>query len=335
MLKGFYGTYTPRMDDKGRVTLPARYREAFASGAMMVRGQDHCLYVFTPEGFEEFAESAINAPITDERARGYQRYMLANTDEQRPDAQGRITITARMREYAGSVQGPGHHRHRPADGDLGRRRVGGLRGAPGGGLRGAGTGAAGAPDPRERGSCRPARTRIGPDTTSPVPGPSALTRLPPCQDRRGWGPGIRNHVGLDQPGPAAASISTPDRPARSAQHSQEGARRCGAARPMVTMPKTGPSRHRVDVPRRRPIRHALRTATSRCWSAGSTNCSRRPSRRRPDPGARDVVLVDATLGMGGHTLALLTAHPGLRVIGIDRDPQALRIAERAARPRPA
>jgi 16S rRNA (cytosine1402-N4)-methyltransferase len=45
-------------------------------------------------------------------------------------------------------------------------------------------------------------------------------------------------------------------------------------------------------------------------------------------GARDVVLVDATLGMGGHTLALLTAHPGLRVIGIDRDPQALRIAER-------
>jgi len=45
-------------------------------------------------------------------------------------------------------------------------------------------------------------------------------------------------------------------------------------------------------------------------------------------GAQDVVLVDATLGMGGHTLALLTAHPGLRVIGIDRDPQALRIAER-------
>jgi MraZ protein len=67
---------------------------------MVVRGQDHCLYLFTPEGFEEFAEAAINAPITDERARGYQRYMLANTDEQRPDAQGRITVTPRMREYA-------------------------------------------------------------------------------------------------------------------------------------------------------------------------------------------------------------------------------------------
>jgi MraZ protein len=100
MPRGFYGTYTPRMDDKGRVTLPAKYRESFKNGVMLVRGQDHCIYLFTPEGFEEFAEAAINAPITDERARGYQRYMLANTDEQRPDAQGRITVTPRMREYA-------------------------------------------------------------------------------------------------------------------------------------------------------------------------------------------------------------------------------------------
>jgi MraZ protein len=100
MLSGFYGTYTPRMDDKGRVTLPARYRDAFATGAMLVRGQDHCLFVFTHEGFEKFAANAIEASITDEKARGFQRYMLANTDEQRPDAQGRISIPARMREYA-------------------------------------------------------------------------------------------------------------------------------------------------------------------------------------------------------------------------------------------
>ncbi len=100
MLSGFYGTYTPRMDDKGRVTLPARYRDAFATGAMLVRGQDHCLFVFTHGGFEKFAANAIEASITDEKARGFQRYMLANTDEQRPDAQGRISIPARMREYA-------------------------------------------------------------------------------------------------------------------------------------------------------------------------------------------------------------------------------------------
>ncbi len=100
MPKGFYGTYALRMDDKGRVTLPARYREDFANGVMLARGQDHCLYVFTHEGFETFADDAINAPITDERARGYQRYLLANTDEQRPDTQGRVSIPPRMREYA-------------------------------------------------------------------------------------------------------------------------------------------------------------------------------------------------------------------------------------------
>ena len=100
MLQGFFGTYTPRMDDKGRVTLPARYRKEFAGGVMLVRGQDHCLYVFTPDGFTEFAAAAINASIADEHARGFQRYMLANTDEQEPDSQGRISIPARMREYA-------------------------------------------------------------------------------------------------------------------------------------------------------------------------------------------------------------------------------------------
>ncbi|MET3807018.1 MraZ protein [Nakamurella sp. UYEF19] len=101
MFTGFLGTYTPRMDDKGRVTLPARYRETFAPGVMIVRGQDHCLYLFTPDGFDDFAEVAINAPITNAEARGYQRYMLSNTDDQRPDAQGRISIPIRMREYAG------------------------------------------------------------------------------------------------------------------------------------------------------------------------------------------------------------------------------------------
>ncbi len=101
MLQGFYGTYTPRIDDKGRVTLPARYRELLAAGVMLTRGQDHCLYLFTPDGFADFAATAINAEITDERARGFQRYMLANTDEQRPDAQGRIPINVKMREYAG------------------------------------------------------------------------------------------------------------------------------------------------------------------------------------------------------------------------------------------
>lgn len=98
---GFYGTYTPRMDDKGRVTLPARYRDDFAGGVMLTKGQDRCLYVLTAAGFEHFAEAAINAEITDERARGHQRFMLANADSQLPDGQGRVSVPVRLREYAG------------------------------------------------------------------------------------------------------------------------------------------------------------------------------------------------------------------------------------------
>lgn len=97
---GFLGTFTPRMDDKGRVTLPAKYRDEFAGGVMLTRGQDRCLYVFTPAGFAEFAHGAITADVTDERARGYQRYMLANTEQQHPDGQGRISVPSRMRQYA-------------------------------------------------------------------------------------------------------------------------------------------------------------------------------------------------------------------------------------------
>ncbi len=100
MAGGFYGTFTPRLDDKGRITLPTRYRGAFADGAMVVRGVSRCLYVFTTEGFEVFAEDAINAPVTDADRIGPARYMLANSDYQTVDAQGRITVTGRMREYA-------------------------------------------------------------------------------------------------------------------------------------------------------------------------------------------------------------------------------------------
>lgn len=100
MAGGFYGTFTPRIDDKGRLTMPARYRGAFVDGAMVVRGDNRCLYVFTTDGFDTFAEDAINAPVTDASRIGPARYMLANSDHQSLDSQGRIMLSARMREFA-------------------------------------------------------------------------------------------------------------------------------------------------------------------------------------------------------------------------------------------
>ena len=62
----FLGTYTPKLDDKGRLTLPAKFRDELRGGLMITKGQDHCLYVFTREAFAEMAaEGGVGA--ADER----------------------------------------------------------------------------------------------------------------------------------------------------------------------------------------------------------------------------------------------------------------------------
>lgn len=97
----FLGTHSPKLDDKGRLTLPAKFRDALAGGLMITKGQDHCLYVFPRAEFEQMARKVAEAPFTNESVRAYQRYLFAGTDEQEPDSQGRISIASELRRYAG------------------------------------------------------------------------------------------------------------------------------------------------------------------------------------------------------------------------------------------
>ena len=97
----FLGTHTPKLDDKGRLTLPAKFRDALAGGLMVTKGQDHCLYVFPRDEFEQMARKVAEAPFTNEAVRAYQRYLFAGTDEQRPGSQGRISIAPELRRYSG------------------------------------------------------------------------------------------------------------------------------------------------------------------------------------------------------------------------------------------
>lgn len=97
----FLGTYTPKLDDKGRLTLPAKFRDELRGGVMITKGQDHCLYVFTRDAFAEMARKVASAPLTSESARAFQRNLFAGTDDQHPDAQGRIAINAELRRWAG------------------------------------------------------------------------------------------------------------------------------------------------------------------------------------------------------------------------------------------
>ena len=138
----FLGTHTPRLDDKGRLTLPAKFRDELAGGLMITKGQDHCLYVFPRDEFEQMARKVADAPFTDERVRAYQRYLFAGTDEQRPDSQGRIPITAELRRYAGLDRGLHGHRGGQPPRDLGQRGLDALPGRARGRLRAGSAGSA-------------------------------------------------------------------------------------------------------------------------------------------------------------------------------------------------
>lgn len=96
----FVGTYTPRLDDKGRLTIPAKYREVLSGGVMVTRGQDHSLSVYLKEDFAELVARVRRATNANPRLRAYQRSLAANTDELRLDAQGRIVLSAEHRRYA-------------------------------------------------------------------------------------------------------------------------------------------------------------------------------------------------------------------------------------------
>lgn len=97
----FLGTYTPKLDDKGRLTLPAKFREELAGGLMVTKGQDHSLAVYPREEFAERAKKAAAVSRTNPEARAFIRNLAASADEQRPDGNGRITLSAAHREYAG------------------------------------------------------------------------------------------------------------------------------------------------------------------------------------------------------------------------------------------
>ena len=97
----FLGTHTPRLDDKGRLFLPAKFRERLAGGLVVTRGQEHCLYVFPMDEFVRISQQMQAAPTTSKAARDYMRVFLSGASDEIPDKQGRVTIPAHLRAYAG------------------------------------------------------------------------------------------------------------------------------------------------------------------------------------------------------------------------------------------
>lgn len=97
----FLGTHAPRLDDKGRLFLPAKFRDELAEGLVITKGQERCLYVWPATEFARFTDQLRAAPVTSKGARDYMRVLYAGASDEVPDKQGRVTIPPQLREYAG------------------------------------------------------------------------------------------------------------------------------------------------------------------------------------------------------------------------------------------
>ena len=97
----FLGTHSPRLDDKGRIILPAKFREELSNGLVLTKGQENCIYVFSAREFEKVLAQMQDAPLSNMAARDYIRIFLSGASDEVPDKQGRVTIPAPLRAYAG------------------------------------------------------------------------------------------------------------------------------------------------------------------------------------------------------------------------------------------
>jgi MraZ protein len=97
----FLGEFQHSLDAKGRVILPARYRDQLAEGAFVTKGRGGCLSVFAPEEFAVVATEIREQSKRGQRELNAARSFFGGTCEVRPDKQGRVALPPNLREYAG------------------------------------------------------------------------------------------------------------------------------------------------------------------------------------------------------------------------------------------
>ncbi|MFZ5752710.1 MAG: division/cell wall cluster transcriptional repressor MraZ [Bacillota bacterium] len=97
----FTGEYQHSIDEKGRLIMPAKLREALGDRFMTTKGLDGCLFVYPLTEWKLLEEKLKNLPFTNKDARAFARFFFAGATECEVDKQGRVLISANLREYAG------------------------------------------------------------------------------------------------------------------------------------------------------------------------------------------------------------------------------------------
>lgn len=89
------------MDDKGRLAVPVKFRNDLSKGAVVTRGLDGCLFLYSLSEWKILAEKLSRLPISQANTRAFARLMLAGAMDVQIDKQGRIIIPDYLRKYAG------------------------------------------------------------------------------------------------------------------------------------------------------------------------------------------------------------------------------------------
>jgi len=97
----FIGEYSHNLDEKGRLSVPKKFREVLQTGAVVTRGLDNCLFVYSMEEWQKLAEKLSALPFSQAKTRAFARLMLAGAMDVTLDKQGRIILPEYLRKYAG------------------------------------------------------------------------------------------------------------------------------------------------------------------------------------------------------------------------------------------
>ena len=92
------GEYQHNIDPKGRVIIPARFRDDLGVQFYVTKGVDGCLFVLSPKEWDRLQQKIMAMPIS--KARGLQRFFFSGAAEVEPDKQGRVLIPQKLRDYA-------------------------------------------------------------------------------------------------------------------------------------------------------------------------------------------------------------------------------------------
>jgi MraZ protein len=96
----FIGEYQHALDEKGRLAVPVKFRADLKGGAVVTKGLDNCLFLYTKKSWQELAERIAKLPVSRANTRAFSRLMLAGAMDVDIDSQGRMLLPDYLRQYA-------------------------------------------------------------------------------------------------------------------------------------------------------------------------------------------------------------------------------------------